>query len=312
MNRAKRVVMTIYNDLDRKFLISFGAALSFYFLLAIFPLLIFLASALAFVPVPNLFDNALALLGRVMPAEAMGLVERVLSDILTEEHGGLLSLGILGAIWTASLGFHSMFEALNVTYEIPEGRPYWKRRLLAIAMTFGVGVLVAVALTVMILGPQFGNWLAERVGLSPLWATLWPYLRWGVAIGFTVLAVELIYYIGPNARQRFVSQLPGAFFAVLVWILASYGLGWYLRSFADFNATYGTLGAVIGLMMWFFVSATVILLGAEFNQALLKTRGERLPLKETEEISQNEEEKAAGPAAATPQEGERGGEEEAA
>lgn len=309
MNRLKRVVTTIYYDLDRKFLVSFGAALSFYFLLSIFPLLIFLASALAYVPVPDLFDHAVAMMARVMPAEAMGLVERVLRDILTEERTGLLSLGILTAVWTASLGFHSMIEALNVTYEIPEGRPYWKRRLLAIGMTFGVGVLVAVALTVMILGPQFGRWLAEQVGLSPVWATVWPYLRWSIAIAFTVLAVELIYYLGPNARQRFLSQLPGAFFAVSVWLLASYGLGWYLRSFADFNATYGTLGAVIGLMMWFFVSATVILLGAEFNQALLKTRGERLPMKETEEIDRLEEEKAAGPTAAQ-EEGRRG--EEAA
>lgn len=308
--RAKRVVLTVYNDLDKKFLVSFGAALSFYFLLSLFPLLIFLASLFTYLPIPNLFDQTLALLSRAMPEEAMGAVELVLADILQEERGGLLSIGILAAIWTASLGFHSMFEALNVIYEVPEGRPYWRRRLIAIGMTFGVGVLVASALTVMILGPQFGSWLAHWVGLSPVWAAVWPYLRWTIVIAFTVLAVELIYFIGPNVRQRFFHQLPGAVFAVFAWILASYALGWYFRSFADFSATYGVLGAAVGLMMWFFVSATVILMGAEFNHALLKTAGERLPPKETEAETPVEVEKASGPAAS--QERERRAEDEEA
>jgi len=141
-----------------------------------------------------------------------------------------------------------------------------------------------VALAAMVVGPQFGRWLAAKIGLGPLFAFVWNWLRWAVAIGFTIIGVELIYFMGPNVKQRFSATLPGATVAVAGWIGASHLLGLYIRNFAGFNKTYGTLGTAIGLLVWLYWTNIVILFGAELNSELRKASGERpLPLKETPE-----------------------------
>ena len=122
----------------------------------------------------------------------------------------------------------------------------------------------------MIVGPQFGGWLAAKIGLGPAFAFLWNYLRWAVAIGFTILGVELLYFSAPNVRNRFWSTLPGATLAVSAWLAASWALGLYIRHLANFNKTYGTLGAVVVLLTWFYWTNLIVLIGAEFNNELIK------------------------------------------
>lgn len=275
----KRALVCAAKDFVRNNYLTYAAALAFFFLLSLFPLLIFMASALTVVPLPNLFDQILELMARVVPPDAMGVVQGVLRDIL---RGGtsLLSLGILGAIWAASGGFAAMISAINVAYDVREGRPYWKKRLVAIGLTVLVGCMSVVALTAMVLGPRFGEWLAAYLNLSPVFAAVWPYLRWTAILAFTVLAVETLFYFAPNVRQRFWAQLPGALVAVVLWLGASYGLGRYLSSFADFNKTYGTLGAAVALMLWFYITALAVLIGAELNAELIRARGEFVREKE--------------------------------
>jgi membrane protein len=275
----KRAIDHTYQDFFRHEYLTRAAALAYYIMLALFPLLIFLASLLAYVPIPNLFDQLTEVMARVVPADAMGVVKGVLSDIL-QANKELVSASILATIFTASGGFDALIGALNIAYDVKEGRPFWKRRLLAIALTIAVGLMVAIALAVMTVGPQFGDWLASRVGASPVFAVLWPYIRWASIVGFTIVSVELLYYLGPNVRQHFLAQIPGAIFAVVCWVAASFGLGLYLRSFANYNATYGVLGAVVILMLWLYLTALTILLGAELNSELLHTTGEQLPAKE--------------------------------
>jgi len=123
---------------------------------------------------------------------------------------------------------------------------------------------------VMIVGPQFGEWLAGRLHLSHIWLWLWPYIHWIIPIAFTILAVEAIYFLAPNVRQRFWATLPGAVLAVTFWIALSYLLGIYFRGFANFNKTYGTLGAAVALMVWLYWTGFAMLVGAELNAELAK------------------------------------------
>ena len=125
-------------------------------------------------------------------------------------------------------------------------------------------------MSVMIVGPRFGEWLANRVHLSDLFVLLWPYIHWSIAVGFTILAVEAVYYLAPNVKQRFVATLPGAILAVGCWVGLSYLLGAYFRHFANFNKTYGTLGAAVALMVWLYWTGFAMLVGAELNAELAK------------------------------------------
>ena len=259
-----------YGDVFRNHTMQMAAALSYYFILSFFPALILLSAVVAYLPVPDLFGQALALMGRFIPPDSMGLVRRVLADVITPNRGTFLSFGILGTLWAASGGFSAAIEALNVAYDVQDDRPFWRTRPLAVGLAFVIGGLLLLALGAMIAGPRFGGWLAARVHLSFLFVFLWPYIHWSVAVGFTVLAVEVLYFLAPNVKQRFLATLPGAAVAVGCWIGLSYLLGVYFRHFANFNKTYGTLGAGIALMTWLYWTGFAMLVGAELNCELAK------------------------------------------
>jgi membrane protein len=258
-----------------------AAALSYYFVISLFPALILLSAILAYLPVHDLLNQAFALMGGFIPKDTLVLVEKVLTDVVSPNRSSFLSFGILGTLWTASGGFAATIEALNIAYEVDETRPFWHTRPLAIGLTFVIGILLLVALGVMIVGPDFGQWLARKLHMSWLFAIAWPYIHWLVAVGFTVLSVEWLYFLAPNVKQRFLSTLPGAILSVACWIGLSYGLGVYFRNFANFNKTYGTLGAAVALMMWLYWTGFFMLLGAELNCQLAKESKEgKIPEKE--------------------------------
>ena len=207
---------------------------------------------------------------RVVPADSMGIVRKVLSDVVTPNRGAFLSFGIIGILWSASGGFSAAIEALNIAYDVDETRPFWVTKPLAIGLTFLLGALLLIALAVMVVGPHFGEWLAGRVHLSQVWIWVWPYVHWTVSVAFTVLAVEALYFLAPNVKQRFLATLPGAMLAVGFWIGLSYGLGIYFRRFANLNRTYGTLAAAVALMVWLYWTGFAMLVGAELNAELAK------------------------------------------
>ena len=266
----KNALIETYGAVVRNHTPQMAAALAYYSVLSLFPALIFLSAVVAYLPVPNLFNQALALLARFLPADAMGLVQRVLADVISPNKGTFLSLGILGTLWAASGGFAAMIEALNIAYDVRDDRPFWKTRPLAVGMAFLTGALLLIALSVMVVGPRFGQWLAGRVHLSGLFVLLWPFIHWTIAIGFTVLAVEALYFLAPNVKQRLPATLPGAVVSVGCWITLSYLLGLYFRHFGNFNKTYGTLGAAVALMIWLYWTGFALLVGAELNEELAK------------------------------------------
>jgi len=266
----KTAIVRTYDDVNRNHTMQMAAALSYYSVLSLFPALILLSAVVAYLPVPDLFNQTLVMMARFLPPDTMGLVRRVLADVISPNRGTFLSFGILGTLWAASGGFSAAIEALNVAYDVEDDRPFWKTRPLALALAFITGILLLVALVTMIVGPRFGEWLAARVHLSRLFILLWPYLHWTIAVGFTVLAVEVLYFLAPNVKQRFLATLPGAVLSVGCWIGLSYLLGIYFRHFANFNKTYGSLGAAIALMVWLYWTGFAMLVGAELNAELAK------------------------------------------
>jgi len=270
----KNIAANVIRDVNEKHIMAFAAALSYYFVLSVFPLLIFMSAVIAYLPVSSLFNQIVGVLASVVPPDSIGMVRKVLAQVLLSRHGGLLTFGIVFTIWSASSGFAAMIEALNVTYDVPETRRIWTTRALAVGLTFLVGILLALALGALIAGPTFGEWLAGKVGLSPEFIAIWPYVRWSVATGASVIAVELLYFWAPNVRQKFLRTLPGAVIAVGGWISLSYLLGIYFRHFANYKAMYGTLGAAIAFSVWVYWTNFVMLIGATINAKLLQETGE--------------------------------------
>jgi membrane protein len=270
-----------------------AAALSYYFVLSLFPALILLSAIVAYLPVPNLFDQALGFMARLLPSDSMGLIGRVLSDVITPNRKFVLSFGILGTLWTTSRGFAAAIEALNMAYDVRDVRPFWKTGPLAVGLALTTGSLILVALSVMVVGPRFGEWLAGKVHLSGFFVLLWPYARWTIAVGFAVMAIEVLYFFAPNAKQRFRDTLSGAVFAMACWIVLSSLLQEYFRHFASFNKTYGTLGAAIALMVWLYWTGFAILLGAELNAELAKVNERSEIRRELESVAITKRDSAA-------------------
>ncbi|MCI0352904.1 MAG: YihY/virulence factor BrkB family protein [Acidobacteriales bacterium] len=263
-----------YHEIDQHHDFQMAAALAYYFVLSLFPSLILLSAVVAYLPLPDLFNQAINLMARFVPPDSMGLVKKVLADVISPNRETFLSLGVLGTLWAASGGFNACIEALNEAYDVEETRPFWKTRLLSLGLALVIGTLLLLALAVMIVGPRFGEWLAAKVHLSQVFVWAWPYIHWTLSVAFTVLAVEALYYLAPNVKQRFLATLPGAVVAVSAWIGLSYLLGIYFRSFANFNKTYGTLGAAVALMVWLYWTSFAIIVGAELNAELATVSAE--------------------------------------
>ncbi len=275
----KRAFAAAYNDVQDHHLLQVSAALSYYFVLAVFPALVFLSAVMGAMPLPDLFARVLSLMSRLLPPETMKLIKSVLLEVLGSSHKTWVSIGMLGMIWVISAAFDATIEALDIAYDVKCHRPVWKSRLLATGLGAICGSLLMVALAVTIAGPRFAEWLGRHVPVSQLFVSVWPEIYWITSIGFAILAVEAVYFLAPNVKQRFLATLPGAVLTVGVWLGLSYLLGVYFRHFADYNRMYGTLGGFIALMTWLYWNLFVLLVGAELNAELAKesAKGEILP-----------------------------------
>ncbi len=224
-----------YRNIDSNHIFQMAAALSYYFVFSIFPALILLSVTITYLPVSGIVQHASVDLGRLLPMDEVQVISRILTQVVTPHRGTLLSVGILGMLWTASSGFAASMEALNITYGAQETRPFWKTRPLALALTFSVGVMFFIVCSIMTVGPHIGHWFFGGTPFATHFPNVWPYVHWIIAVGFTLVEVEMLYYIAPNVKQSFLSTLPGASVAVFAWIALTYGMGIYFRSFAHFT-----------------------------------------------------------------------------
>lgn len=268
--KTRTLAATVYQELFRTRAFSMAAAMSYYFLFALVPLLIFLSAMLGYLPIPNLFGQLLAILAVLVPPDAMRMVQSILASLLQSKRGGLLSFGILSYLWTASGGFAASIDALNVAYDVKTLRSWWRDRLQALLLTVTTGLLGLLGLVLLIAGPKFGHFLTTYFPVPGVFADIWPPIRLATIFVSVVLAIEVQYYLAPNRKQRFRDTFVGAVVAVTGIFISSAGMSFYFAHFANYNKTYGSMGAVVILMLWFYVVALLVLVGAEVNAELLK------------------------------------------
>jgi len=284
---AKRV----WHEINEDEVFGRAAELSYYFLLALIPFLIFLTSIIGIVVGSGtgtrhaLFEY----LGRVMPPSAFQLIDSTMWELSSASGGGKLSFGILAALWAASNGLGAVTTSLNTAYDLKETRPWWKQRLTAIGLTVVLSVLIISALLLVVAGSHIAEWLARAYGFGPVFPLIWKIVQWPVVLGCIILAFALIYYFAPDFRRQAWKWLtPGAAIGVALWLLVSIGFRVYLHFFNSYSATYGSLGAVIILMLWLYFTGAAVLVGGEINSEIenaaakegepeAKEKGEKAP-----------------------------------
>src|SRR5690606_28496430 len=264
-------IWTVLKSTARNFsdndLSTYAAALAYRALFSVFPFILFLMALLGFLHLPAFFDWLREQAALALPPVAMQQVDPVI-DQLQRSQGGLMSFGILLALWTASIGVRALMNAMNKVYAVVESRPSWKLVLLSVAYTVGLAFMMLLAAGFMTMGPQIMSWIAAQIGMEQILVAVWAWIRWPLAIFLLMLAVALIYYATPAVEQDFRFITPGSVVAVVVWLAASLGFGIYVQNFADYNATYGSIGAIIVLLLYFYISAAVLLLGAQLNAVI--------------------------------------------
>src|SRR5215210_3305404 len=264
---GKRVYAEVMDD-D---VLGCSAQLSYYFLLALFPALLFLTSLLGYLAGEDsqLRQGLFNSLAAVLPGDASQLIAKTVTDVTQSSGGGKLSFGILAPLWAASNGMGAISESLNAAYDLKESRPWWKVRLTAIGLTLALTLLIVSALVLVLYGHDIADAVSFKLGLGSAFATAWKVLQWPLVLIFVLLAFALIYYFGPDAhRQDWKWVTPGAVVGVVLWLLVSFAFKTYLSFFNSYSATYGSLGAVIILMLWFYFTGTAILVGGEINSEI--------------------------------------------
>jgi Predicted membrane protein len=245
-----------------------AAQLSYYFLLALFPLLLVLINLLGFMAQrgTEFRTRLLSYFAAVMPSSAVALIQTTLDEISAASGGGKVSLGLLATLWAASNGMGAISQTLNTAYKIRESRPWWMVRFISVFLTVALSVIIISALAIILYGGVIGEAVATRYGFGDLFSAAWLILQWPIALIFVLATFNLIYNFGPNLKaqqRRWIS--PGAFVAVALWLIISFGFRIYLRYFDAYSVTYGSLGAVIVLMLWFYLTGVAILIGGEVN-----------------------------------------------
>jgi len=275
---AKRTMKSFLADN----LLGRAAELGFYFLFALFPTLVSASSMLGLAArsASQIYTNLLAYLSVVIPSSAMGIVLETFNQTAAASSSGKITFGLAAAIWSASVGFSAIQDTLNIVYKVPETRPYWKARGSAILVTALLSVLITGLLAAMLGGDVLARLAALRIHhhwLAFLAAALSRLIGWIVAVALLAFIFAVIYFFAPDVkRSRWHWLSPGAAIGIVAWLLASLGLRVYLHFFNNYSVTYGSLGAVIILLTWFYISGLMLLLGAEVNSEIEAAAAEKL------------------------------------
>jgi membrane protein len=233
--------------------------------------------------VQTLINDVFTALGGFAPPEAISIITDQIKKITEAKPGGLLTVGVAAAIWSSSSAMSAVISTLNNAYDVEEGRPWWRVQLTAISLTLGVAVFILVSFALVIVGPALADKVAARMHLGPAFEWTWTILQWPVVFALAWTGIGLIYYFAPDADQYWVWLTPGSIFATTLWLIASLGFKYYVVNISSYSATYGAIGGVMVLMLWFYISGVVILLGAEMNAEIEhassygKQPGEKVP-----------------------------------
>ncbi|MCM3789086.1 YihY/virulence factor BrkB family protein [Domibacillus indicus] len=240
-----------------------AAQMAYFFLLALFPLLIFTVTLLGYLPIDP--TEVFNIIKDFAPSDSLSLVQDTLQEVTSNQNGGLLSVGILGTIWSASNAMNAVIKGLNYAYDVKETRPFYKARGMSILLTFAFIFVIAVMLILQVFGQQIGELAFEFLGMGDEFLALWTWIRFLLPPVVLFLVFAGLYYLAPNLKVKYITVMPGAIFATIGWIITSLGFSFYVNNFGNYSATYGSIGGVIILMIWLYLSAMIILVGGEIN-----------------------------------------------
>ena len=261
--------------------LGMAAQLSYYFLFALFPTLL-VVMAIADIFAADVIQMIRGTAGLV-PREGISLITEQLGKLSDGEQGGLLTLGMLTALWSSSAAMTAIIDTLNSAYDIEEGRPWWKVRLTAILLTIGVALFILISFALIVMGPTVARWIEEATPLGSAFTWTWMILQWPIVFAIVSIGFAIVYYYAPDAEQDWVWLTPGSILATTLWLIASLGFKFYIANFSSYTETYGAIGGVMVLMLWFYISGLVILFGAELNAEIEhaspygKDEGEKVP-----------------------------------
>jgi membrane protein len=269
----RELTLRVYNEIEEDDVFGRAAQLSYYFFFSLFPLLIFAAGIAghALGSDPALYAKLLDYVYTVMPTSAYQIIRDALNDITTGSAAGKLSFGVVVALWSGSAGMVSVIEGLNRAYGIREFRPWWKRRLVAIGLTMVVLIVSACGLFTVLIGGRAEQWILDVTGAARTVTGAWLAIQWVLALFFMLVVFNLIYLFAPNLKeQRWQAIMPGSWVALVGWVLSTGGFKLYLTYYDSVSKTYGTLGAVIVLLLWLYITGAAILIGGEVNSEIMK------------------------------------------
>ncbi len=262
----------VYAAYDHNRVADNAAAISYYFVFSLFPFLFFLATLTAYIPyVRTSVGTILARMQYLVPSAAMELIDKHVGILVTQTRPRLLTIGLLVTIYSASRGVDAVRKALNLAYDVNESRPFWLTELVAFGVTIGGALLALGGIAVLVAGGSGGLWLARHLGFTTVYIAVYGWLRWPVTVAAIFSCASLAYHYLPNVpsvKRKFKFVTPGALGGTGLWLLATIGFAEYATHFGNYNVTYGSIGGVIALMTWFYISGLIFLMGGEVNAIL--------------------------------------------
>ncbi len=250
---------------------GFAAQLSYFFLLSLFPMLIFLFTLLPYTPLTQ--QDIFHLIKDFAPAETYTMIKRTISGIMDNRSSGLLSVGVIATLWAASKGMNSLMKSLNRAYDVEEKRSFIVSRGLSILLTIAMIFVFILALLLPVFGKQLGLFIFSSLGFSGEFLKIWSVIRWVLTPVILFLVFLAVYYLAPSVKVRFATAVPGSIFASIGWIVVSLGFSFYVSNFGNYTAMYGSIGTIIVLMLWFYFSAIIIMIGGEINSYFTDIQG---------------------------------------
>lgn len=250
-----------------------ASALSFKFFLALFPAIIFFFTLIPYIPVAGFQDTLLTLLQNILPKQAYAVAINTLEDIITQEHGSLLSLGFIATLYFSTSGISGIMDAFNDSIHVKETRSFLKQKLSAVIMVLIISILVILAITLIISGSWLLDYLVkERILESVITINTLIVTKWLIIIALFFFMISFLYYLAPAKRERFRFISAGSTLATLLFMLTSVGFNYYISNFSQYNKLYGSIGTLIIMLMWIYINAIVLLIGFELNISIMNAR----------------------------------------
>ncbi|MES1047081.1 YihY/virulence factor BrkB family protein [Heyndrickxia oleronia] len=252
---------TMYNDIT-----GLAAQLAYFFLLSLFPLLLFIVTLLPYLPINT--NDILNVIRNFAPEQTLNMIESNLYDILNHRSTSLLSVGIIATLWSASKGMNAIVKALNRAYEVKETRSFIVARAMSVLLTLAMIFVFLIALVLPVFGKYVGYYLFAFFGISEQFSRVWTAIRWIISPLILFIVFVGIYYFAPNKKIKCLTVFPGAIIASIGWAIVSLGFSYYVSNFGQYSTTYGSLGGIIILMLWFYISGIILIIGGEINALL--------------------------------------------